>query len=115
MAPMVERFHPELVLVSAGYDTHWAERLASMQMTVTGFATITRIIKELADALCKGRLVFSLEGGYDYKALAYSVAATLDVLGGAKAIVDPLGFEPKGERPSGLAKYLKRVRDFNGL
>ncbi len=91
IVPVAKRFNPQLILVSAGYDTHWADELALMQISVTGFAQMVKIIKELADELCSGRLVFSLEGGYNITALAASVKATFEVLLGNTNIEDPLG------------------------
>jgi acetoin utilization deacetylase AcuC-like enzyme len=92
--PVVKRFHPGLILVSAGYDPHWADGLAEMRVTVKGFAWMVSTIKALADELCEGRLVLGLEGGYNLEALAYSVKATFDVLLGETEIEDRLGPPP---------------------
>lgn len=97
--PAIKRFHPELILVSAGYDAHWADELAEMRVTVKGFAWMTSIIKGLAEELCGGRLVLGLEGGYNLKALAYSVKATFNVLLGDEEIEDPLGPPPQPFAP----------------
>ncbi|MDD5039273.1 MAG: histone deacetylase, partial [Dehalococcoidales bacterium] len=59
--PVVKLFKPQLILVSAGYDAHWADDLATMQVSTTGFTQMVKSIKELADELCNGRLVFILE------------------------------------------------------
>ncbi|MEW6141879.1 MAG: histone deacetylase [Chloroflexota bacterium] len=115
ISPVLERFQPDFILISAGYDAHWSETLASMQMTVTGFAKIAQILKDLADRLCSGRLVFTLEGGYSLDALAYSVRATLDVLLGKKDIVDPLGLQTRMSQPSGLAEYIKELKKIHQL
>jgi acetoin utilization deacetylase AcuC-like enzyme len=100
IAPLVRRFRPELFLVSAGYDSHWADALSLMQVSTTGFAGITRIIKGLVEELCPGRLVLSLEGGYHLHALATSVNATFNVLLDNPDTQDPLGPSPhKSEAP----------------
>ncbi|WP_299848209.1 histone deacetylase family protein [uncultured Roseovarius sp.] len=78
--PAVDRFKPELVLVSAGFDAHQADPLAGMRLTEDDFIWVTERICDLADAHCQGRVVASLEGGYDLDALASSVAAHVDVL-----------------------------------
>jgi acetoin utilization deacetylase AcuC-like enzyme len=65
-----------------------------MQVSITGFAQMVRIIKGLADELCEGHLAFVLEGGYHLGALAASVKATLDILLGNTTIDDPLGQSP---------------------
>ena len=91
IVPIVKRFSPQLILVSAGYDGHWSDNLALMEVSITGFARMAGIIKELADELCGGRVVFTLEGGYNLTALAASVKAAFDVLLGNTNIQDPLG------------------------
>ncbi len=78
--PAVRRFKPELILVSAGYDGHRDDSLAQMKLSTSGYATIVYKIKTLADECCGGKAVFCLEGGYNLKALAGSVAATFHVL-----------------------------------
>jgi acetoin utilization deacetylase AcuC-like enzyme len=91
IVPLTRRFRPELIMVSAGYDPHWKDRLAMMEVSTTGFAEMVRYIKDLAEELCDGKIVITLEGGYDLKALATSVKATFDVLLGNNNIEDPLG------------------------
>ncbi|MEO3413474.1 histone deacetylase family protein [Roseovarius sp. CAU 1744] len=76
----VDQFKPELILVSAGFDAHAADPLAGMRLTESDFAWVTERICDLADSHCQGRVVASLEGGYDLEALAASVAAHVDVL-----------------------------------
>jgi acetoin utilization deacetylase AcuC-like enzyme len=78
--PMTREFAPELVLVSAGFDAHAADPLASCRVTERGYAAMTASIRRLAAEL--GVPVGAvLEGGYDLTALARSVAVTLAVLG----------------------------------
>ena len=112
IVPATKRFRPELILVSAGYDPHWADHLAMMKVSTTGFAGMVRTIKELADEFCDGKLVFTLEGGYNLKALAASVKATFDVLLGNPDIEDPLGQpERRGAAPdiSELVTKIKKI------
>lgn len=77
IAPRLREFRPELMLVSAGFDAHEGDPLASMRVTTDGFAEMARHIRELADQLCHGRLVAVLEGGYNPDDLAASVEAVL--------------------------------------
>ncbi len=70
LIPVARRFQPQLILVSAGFDAHWADHLAMMKVTITGFAQMAMILKELAAELCQGRLVFTLEGGYNLRVVA---------------------------------------------
>lgn len=84
LAPVAEWYHPELIVVSAGYDAHWTNfrYLSSIQMqaTVNGFAGMVERLRRLAETHCGGRMALVLEGGYDHEALARSVEATLNVL-----------------------------------
>ena len=75
--PALRRFGPELVLVSAGFDGHARDPLASMQLTETGFGWMGRALREIAEQSAGGRLGLILEGGYDLTALEGSVAASL--------------------------------------
>ena len=115
VAPAAWRFQPELVLVSAGYDAHWDDPLAYMQLSIGGYAAIAQALKDLAEDLCGGRVVFTLEGGYHLEALAYSVLNTFGVLLGDEAwqLVDPLGPSPSRERP--VTEVVERVRQIHGL
>jgi len=115
IVPAARRFNPHLILVSAGYDTHWADPLAMMQLSVTGFAQIARIIKGLAEELCSGRLVFTLEGGYNLIALAASVKATFDVLLGSANIDDLLGPSPHRFTTPSIAPLIKAIKEIHNL
>ncbi len=115
LTPVARRFNPELVLVSAGYDAHWSDQIAGMQLSVTGFARMIGILKRLADELCHGRIVLALEGGYNLSALAASVRATFDVLLGSPDIVDPLGPPPHSGPPRDIDEVLQAVKDIHKL
>jgi acetoin utilization deacetylase AcuC-like enzyme len=81
LRPAIDRFRPDAILISAGFDAHRADPLAGMVLTEAGYATMTRIVKEAADEICGGRIVSLLEGGYDLAALGGSVEAHLRALG----------------------------------
>jgi acetoin utilization deacetylase AcuC-like enzyme len=72
--PAVDAFKPELIIVSAGFDAHVRDPLASLRMTADDFAWVTRELMKAAEKNCEGRLVAVLEGGYDLQALADSVS-----------------------------------------
>jgi len=115
IVPAAKRFSPGLILVSAGYDAHWADGLALMQLSVAGYARIVKFIKGLADELCGGRLVFTLEGGYNLKALSAAVKATFDVLLGNTDIEDPIGQSSRGFRAPDIAALIKEIKTIHGL
>jgi len=78
--PRLEAFKPQLILVSAGFDAHQADPLADLNLVDTDFAWVTRRLCEQADKTAAGRVVSSLEGGYDLHALARSVEAHIKAL-----------------------------------
>jgi acetoin utilization deacetylase AcuC-like enzyme len=78
--PALEAFDPGLILISAGFDAHARDPLASIRLEEEDFAWITRKIVDIAGEYCDGKLVSSLEGGYDLTALSASVSAHLSEL-----------------------------------
>ncbi|SFJ83310.1 histone deacetylase family protein [Caulobacter sp. UNC279MFTsu5.1] len=76
----VDGFAPELVLVSAGFDAHVRDPLAAQSLEAEDFAWATRAIASVANHRCGGRIVSSLEGGYDLEALGRSAAAHVKAL-----------------------------------
>lgn len=80
IAPAVRTFHPDLILISAGFDAHRDDPLAGTEVSTAGFGAMTAIVRDLADGCCGGRLVSALEGGYNLAALSQSVEAHLQAL-----------------------------------
>jgi acetoin utilization deacetylase AcuC-like enzyme len=77
LRPIALEFAPDLILVSAGFDTHHGDPLGGMKVTPQGFAAMTRALMNLAADCCDHRLVLVLEGGYDLTSLGDSVKAVL--------------------------------------
>lgn len=73
LVPAADSFKPDFVIVSAGFDAHRDDPLASMGLTEEGYADLTAIVAGIATRHCQGRLLSSLEGGYNLTALAASV------------------------------------------
>ncbi|MGE0394040.1 MAG: histone deacetylase [Vicinamibacterales bacterium] len=102
--PVVRRFRPELLLVSAGFDAHAADPLAGMQVTTDGFGRMCRTLVRLADEVCHGRIVAVTEGGYDLPALGGSLRALVAAFGemapaaGAAAVAEVAGTAVRGAR-----------------
>ncbi len=97
LLPVVRRFQPDMILVSAGYDAHWADPIGPLALSVTGYRALTERLVRLADELCGGKIVLVLEGGYNLDALAACTLAALRVLLGQAAELDPLGPAPMRE------------------
>ena len=85
VVPIADRFRPDLVLVSAGFDAHRDDPLGEMLVTEEGYAKLTSLVQSIAHAHAGGRLALFLEGGYDLGALSRSVRAVIDVLAGGTA------------------------------
>ncbi len=106
LLPIADGFRPDLVLVSAGFDAHADDPLGGMNVTEEGFATVCRLVKEIADRHADGRLALILEGGYDLGALARSVRACVEVLGGQAP-----GPVEDGSPDARIVEVLQEVRD----
>jgi len=82
LKPVAADFSPDLILVSAGFDIYRGDPLGSMKVSAKGFAGLTRLILDIAASCCSGKVVFTLEGGYDLTGLRDSVKAVLKELAG---------------------------------
>lgn len=112
--PAAERYRPQLVLVSAGYDAHWSDPLgALMLLTSSGFGYMTRVLNSIAHDFCGGRIVLILEGGYNLDALGNSVAASAGALLGIEDSPDPLGPPPRQERD--ISDMIEQLRAMHRL
>ncbi len=78
--PAIDEFAPELILISAGFDAHKNDPLGNLNWVEEDFAWATERLCDLADKHCQGRVVSTLEGGYDLQGLASSCAAHVNVL-----------------------------------
>ena len=78
--PRLREFRPELVIISAGFDAHMRDPLASINLTEDDFVWVTQKLMDVADHCAEGRVVSLLEGGYDLRALGNSVAAHVTTL-----------------------------------
>lgn len=95
--PLAKAYQPDLICVSCGFDIYKDDPLGSMQVTPAGFAYMTRVMVEIAEMVCEGKLLITLEGGYDLKG----------VKDGAMAVLSELVAEP-GES---IGSPLHRVLD----
>lgn len=117
LAPAADRFDPQLMLVSAGFDAHWDDPLGGFNLSTAGFAKLMSIVIEQAQFLCNGRLVCVQEGGYSVEAMAACVATCLNLLLGDDAAVDSLGKaadKPYRINSDVLISELRRIHDLKG-
>ncbi|MCH8552017.1 MAG: histone deacetylase [Natronospirillum sp.] len=89
LVPAARHFKPDLVLVSAGFDPHRNDM--ALNLTYNGFRMLTRILQDIADEHCRGRLALVLEGGYNLTSLSSGVHAVLETLAGGEVpeLVEP--------------------------
>ena len=80
LKPAALKFKPDFILISAGFDSARGDKLGRLDLTPEGYSRMTKTVREIADATCKGRVVSMLEGGYNLEALANSVEAHVRAL-----------------------------------
>ncbi len=112
--PVVRRYRPQLLLVSCGFDAHFADPEAMMSLSIDGYGELISRLRILADELCDGRLIVALEGGYDLTAVAWGVRRAIEVLLGDAPAPDPLGLAPNRPVPE-IGSLLSEVRGLHGL
>jgi len=98
LEPWFEKFQPEMVFVSAGYDAHFSDPLTTLTLDTRGYYQLTRTLVRLAEEYCQGRIMFVLEGGYDPLALKDNIQACLAGLSGHGDYADHYGSGP-GVKP----------------
>jgi len=111
--PIASAFKPELIFVSAGFDTYVDDPLGGMEVTPQGYAAMTRLIMDLAKAYASERLAFTLEGGYHLAGLRESVRAVLKELAG-DSILKPATLEEleKGATPPVVEDVIQVQRPY---
>jgi acetoin utilization deacetylase AcuC-like enzyme len=87
LKPIALEFNPDIILVSAGFDIYIGDPLGGMNVTPKGFAALTRTLMDMAEECCDGRLVLTLEGGYDITGERDSVKEVLKELAGVSRTV----------------------------
>jgi acetoin utilization deacetylase AcuC-like enzyme len=110
VAAVLRRYKPQLILVSAGFDAHFVDPLASLQLSLGGYDQLTRLLMGLADELCEGKIIFVMEGGYDLTALSYGWLNIANALLGKDTVNDPLGESPyEKPLPEKLFEQIKTI------
>ena len=79
VVPKVREFKPDLLMISAGFDAHEQDPLGQLRWTTAGFSKLTKMLLDVADEVCNGKVVLVTEGGYDTHALAECLQAVIDV------------------------------------
>ena len=100
--PIARNFKPQMILVSCGFDAHRDDPLAGMEVTEQGYQAMTLLVRELAEEICRGRLIFVLEGGYALSGLEEGTGA---VLGGLLETAEARKAIPTQEAPRGSSLW----------
>ncbi len=95
--PKIVGFNPGFLIISAGYDAHWKDPLANLNLTSHGYSWISKTLVELSEKLCNGKIVFALEGGYNLDVLSEGVANSIKALINLEDFSDPFGKSPYKE------------------
>lgn len=111
--PVIEKFQPQMLFVSAGFDSHWSDPLTSLGLSTKGFFNTSKKLVELAEEHCHGRIVFVLEGGYDPVNVANGSAAVFDALTSSKLSQDVS--DPFPRRESDHETRIAQVRKWHGI
>lgn len=82
LAPLAGNFRPEMIFVSAGFDSHWNDPITTLGLSSAGYFALSQRLVEMADQYCGGKIVFVLEGGYNPANVAMGVDAVLSALTG---------------------------------
>jgi acetoin utilization deacetylase AcuC-like enzyme len=106
LSPIAKSYKPEFILISAGFDIYHGDPLGGMRVTKEGFGTLTKVLKSLAQELCQGRILFTLEGGYNLQGLKDGVKNVLHQL---SAETEPSAPDGKEEITPELQKELTPV------
>ncbi len=124
LAPVADRFRPQLILVSAGFDAHWKETVTKtglarpgMLISTAGFAKLNQMIIGIANTQCDGRLILVQEGGYDLDALSSCVTTCINLLLGNDEVVDSEGPAPQLPyriNTDALIAELRRIHHLTG-
>lgn len=85
LIPVIQKFNPDLIIISAGFDAHTNDPLAQINLSTECYGKMTQKLMEIANDVCNGRIISMLEGGYDYSALADSVQLHVETLSNSQS------------------------------
>jgi acetoin utilization deacetylase AcuC-like enzyme len=118
VGPIVDEYRPEMILVSAGFDTWKDDPIGGMAMTAEGYTALCGLFHRWSEAHCPGRLVFALEGGYDPAGVIAGVRAALEITAGARPAPEgieagpsPIAREAAAGARRVLSPYWRSLRD----
>ena len=111
LKPIALEYQPQLILVSAGFDIHYNDPLGGMEVSEKGFARMAQILMEIAEATAQGKLVLTLEGGYDVVGQRRSVKAVLEELSQASPLDKKELLEKEKADYPRIEKFLLQLKE----
>jgi acetoin utilization deacetylase AcuC-like enzyme len=120
LRPIALEYKPELVLVSAGFDPYFADPLGGMQVTAEGFGALAGMVKDIAGQTCSGKVLLTLEGGYNPQGLRDGVRAVLLAMQSSEPFPAQVHSTPAAEQVIERIikiqkKYWKILRNYSGI
>lgn len=106
ISPIVYQFSPEFILISAGYDGHYKDPLTQLLLTSNTFFRLSKAAIEMANEVCSGRIIFSLEGGYHLNGLSQSVIETLRAMVGHN---DPVPYPSEELKERNSSREIEQI------
>jgi acetoin utilization deacetylase AcuC-like enzyme len=111
--PFARNFRPQLILVSAGFDSHWNDPLTSLGLSTRGFFSLSKKIINLAEEHCGGKTVFVLEGGYDPHNVARGAESVFAALTDSTAEV--YAGDPNPHKEPDCESRIEQVKSHHGF
>jgi acetoin utilization deacetylase AcuC-like enzyme len=108
--PLADEFKPEIIAVSAGQDAYFTDPIANLQFTINTYSHITKMLMEIADRHCNGRLTLALEGGYSLEALPRIIVAILATQAKLPSDIAELGYPPEQKRSREVEERISQVK-----
>ncbi|PJF27725.1 MAG: histone deacetylase [Phototrophicales bacterium] len=108
---VAEKFMPQLIMISAGFDAHWDDPLASMRLSLAGYHHLDSQLIRMAQQFCMGKIIFMLEGGYNTDTLARGIGNIAHALLGDDTYHDPFGALDARDDINNLIEKVCQVHD----
>ncbi|MBN2091509.1 histone deacetylase [candidate division KSB1 bacterium] len=114
--PVIKRFKPDFIFINAGYDAHFKDPLGNLGLSLSGYSWLSQLLVDLASEVCQGKIIFSLNGGYNLDVIKIAVANTIKILLGRSDMEDPFGSSPFPEPANSInAEYMPLLKKLHNL
>lgn len=106
--PIIDKYSPDIILVSAGFDPHYDDPLGGMRVTEKGFREMAQLLIKMADKICQGKIAFFLEGGYSLSGLQKSVKEVL-----LRTLGETCNKEDKNDNLPMISESLEKAKELH--